>query len=151
MDVPVDAPVLHIVVKTAWIAAEVVVGENVGVARCRHEGSHLGGNWRDIAGRNDVVGRDAVLHRLERCAGAYVADACVAGRVKDQRLVIRAGPGKTAATYATIELGEVALNHQRGWNCEERGISGAARVELVIGEEEEDFFASMGDVATEGE
>src|SRR6202023_3400272 len=88
---------------------------------------------------------------LERCAGAGVSYAGVAGGVIDQGLVVCAGAGQAAGAYAAIQFGEVALDHQRGGDGEECGVGGAAGVELVIGEEEKDFVAGMGDMAAEGE
>ena len=121
-----------------------------GIAGRWHEGCHLGRDGREIAGGDDVVGWDSVLQALERRAGAGVADAGVAGRVVDQGLVVCAGAGQTAGAHAAVQFGEVALDHQRGGNGEERGVGGAARVELVVGDEEEDLIAGVGDVAAEG-
>ena len=65
--------------------------------------------------------------------------------------LLAAGAGETAAAWFGVELGEVALNHERSGDGEVRGIGGAAGVEAVVGDEEEELLAGVRDMAAEGE
>src|ERR1035437_7531748 len=145
------------VVKAGRDAAQIVVGDDGGVCRRRHERLHRLCDRRNIAGRNDVVSRDTILHTLEWRPAADAADAGVRGRIVDDRRIDIARSGwiacdneRAPCSYIAIQLGKVAGPHQGRGNGVKLVTGASAVMELIVGDEEEQLVAGMRDLAPKG-